>query len=148
MGPCRAGPLLGRASENNALCFWVASPGGSAPYGQAVALENLAAVWATARRRGAERAVLARVVERAADLDGFRAAVPDAEVTVVRLVAPADVVSARLRGRERGAGLDWHLRRAPELAAVLDRSDVPGAVVVNDGPVRPVAEAVLAAAGW
>jgi len=119
------------------------------PFGQRVALANLEAVWRTARQAGATRALLARVVEARADLDGFRRAIPGAEITIVRVVAPAPVVDERLAGREVGAGLDWHRHRAVELAGILDRAAVEDATVANGGrPVRAVATDALVAAGW
>jgi hypothetical protein len=120
------------------------------PYGQRIALANLAAVWANARAAGASHAVLARVVEQTEEIDGFRTAIPGAEVVVARLTAPAALVAERLRRREHGSGLRWHLARAPELAAVLDATGPANVTVVDDGDRSPVslAEEVLRSAGW
>lgn len=118
-------------------------------FNEDAALENLAAVWANFRAAGAERLVVAGVVERAADLDGYRRAVPGARITVCRLTAAAATRAARLRGREVGAGLEWHLRRTEELEAILDAVRLDDFAVDNDArPVREVATEVLARAGW
>jgi hypothetical protein len=69
------------------------------------ALENLASVWANYLAAGAERLVVAGVVERAADIAGYRRAIPGAQITVCRLRASEETRVARLCGRETGAGL-------------------------------------------
>lgn len=120
------------------------------PFGQRIALANLAAVWANAVTAGATRAVMARVVEERAELPGYRSAIPGSAVIVVRLTAPPAVVAARLRGRERGAGLDWHLARAGELDAILDAHGPADLTIADDGTRTPpeLATAVLERIGW
>jgi len=118
-------------------------------FNEEAALENLAAVWENFRAAGAGRLVVAGVVERAADLAGYRRAVPGARITVCRLTAAAATRAARLRAREVGAGLEWHLRRTEELEALLDVVRLEDFAVDNDArPVREVAAEVLARAGW
>ena len=118
-------------------------------YNEEALLENLASVWANFRAAGAGRLVVAGVVERAADLEGYHRAVPGARITVCRLVAAEATRLARLRERERGAGLAWHLARTVELDQVLDAARLDDFAVVNEGQsVRAVALAVLAGAGW
>jgi hypothetical protein len=118
-------------------------------FNQDTVLENLAAVWANFRAAGAERLVVAGVVERPEDLAGFRRAVPGARITVCRLVAAEATRLERLRDRERGAGLEWHLHRTVELERVLEAARLDDFTVVNeDRPVRDVALEVLARAGW
>ena len=86
------------------------------PYGQRLALANLAAVWPTYAAAGAERLIVARVVEDRAELDHYRAAVPCAQPIVCRLTAPTALMHERLRIREPGMFLDQVLTRAAELA--------------------------------
>ena len=118
-------------------------------FNREVAYRNLAAVWATFRAAGATRLAVAGVVERASDLDGYRGAIPDAAITVCRLTAPEATRLARLRERERGAGLQWHLDRTVELERILDAVRLEDFVVENgDRPLRDVAAEVLARAGW
>src|SRR5688500_2328997 len=57
------------------------------PFEIALGLRNLAAVAANYRSAGAGRLVLADVVESRADLAGYREAIPDAAILVVRLQA-------------------------------------------------------------
>lgn len=49
----------------------------------------------------------------------------------------------------RRQGMKWHLRRAAELAAQMDRDRVEDSVVEADGrPVPAVAREVVARSGW
>ena len=48
-----------------------------------------------------------------------------------------------------GAGLAWHVARAAELAAQMDRDQVEDVVIETDGrPVAAIARDVLARTGW
>ena len=42
-------------------------------------------------------------------------------------------IERRLAGRETGAGLDWHRRRAAELAALMERNRVEDLLVDTEG---------------
>ncbi|MFI5271735.1 MAG: AAA family ATPase [Ktedonobacterales bacterium] len=114
-----------------------------------LAMRNLAAVWRNFQEQEARRLVLADVVESRADLQRYRAAVPGAEIVVVRLRAALPTLVARLEARELGAGRDWHVRRAAELAARMEAGAVADAVVETDGrAVVEIARDVLARAAW
>jgi adenylylsulfate kinase len=118
-------------------------------FNQVAMLDNVASVWANALAAGATRLVIASVVERRDHRDAFRRAVPGAQITVCQLIAPMDVRTSRLRQRERGAGLEWHLRRTEELQIILDNAGVHDFAVSNDRrPLREVASEVLIRAGW
>lgn len=115
----------------------------------ALAMRNLAAVWANFRAAGAERLVLADVVESRDELDRYRAAVPGAAITVVRLRATAETFAARVGEREQGSGREWHLARAAELAAQMDRDAVEDVLIETDGRlVTAIAREALARCGW
>lgn len=112
--------------------------------------ENLALLWPSYRAHGATHLVLAGVLEDVTDLARYRAAVPGAQITVVRVVAPERVRRDRLRGRmPPGPSLDWHLDRTAELDAILDRGGHEDFVIENgERPVRDVALEVLRRARW
>ncbi len=103
------------------------------PFHIQLGLRNLAAVWTNYRDAGARRLILADVVESRAEVAGYRAAVPGARVVVVRLRAPVPVLVRRLEGRETGASLDWHCRRAAELAEQMEASAVEDILVDTEG---------------
>ena len=119
------------------------------PFNLLLATNNLRAVWANAAAAGAERLVLASVVESEAHLQMMMSAVPDAEPFVCRLCAPVAVLHQRLRRREIGSALDWHLYRAGELAEILEDSGVGDVVIdTSDRPLRDIATEILEAADW
>ncbi|MEE9206688.1 MAG: hypothetical protein V3U50_06905 [Acidimicrobiia bacterium] len=106
-------------------------------------------MWSNAARAGAERLVLASVVESVSDLQLILGAIPGATPFVCRLHAPVPLLHKRLRRREIGTGLDWHLRRASELATILEDGNVDDVVVdASDRPLRSIAVDVLEAADW
>lgn len=112
--------------------------------------ENLAALWPNYRAHGATHLILARVLEDGAELGRYRAAVPGAQITICRLVAPEAARVARLLKRmPPGPSRDWHLNRTVELEAILGRLANEDFTVENgDRSVREVALDVLVRAGW
>jgi adenylylsulfate kinase-like enzyme len=118
-------------------------------FNQVAVLENVASLWRNARRVGAQRFVIATVVERREELDAYRHAIPHAELVLVQLTAPEAVRVARLRRREIGAELEWHLQRTAGLQRILDDAALHDFAIANDGrPAREVALEVLTRAGW
>ena len=118
-------------------------------FNEDVALRNLRAVWANFHAAGARRVVIAGVIERPADLAGYREAIPGAVIQTCRLAAAEPTRLARLRSREHGAGLEWHLERTVELERILDATRLEDFTVVNEHqPLRAAAEEVLVRAGW
>ena len=113
-------------------------------FGSGLGLLNLASVWRHARDCGARCLIVPRVMEAQNDVEGVRSAVGHADVVVVRLTAPLGVLRERLRQRERGAALDWHLRRAEELAPQLEATGPADHVVEAGGRVpQDVARVIL-----
>jgi hypothetical protein len=107
-------------------------------------------MWPNYRAHGAERLVLARVLEDRAELDRYRTVIPDAQITVCRLVARQSLREQRLRDRmPPGPSLDWHLARTIELETILQQHPLEDFVVENgERPVRDVAIEVLVRSGW
>ncbi|WP_431837305.1 adenylyl-sulfate kinase [Cellulomonas sp. Y8] len=127
---------------------WPAPPGD--PFQQDLELENLRAVAAVYRRRGASRLVLAGVLEDRASRAAYEDAV-GVPLTVCRLRLPVPAVRDRLDARHAGypSVLAWHRHRAGELHAILEGARVEDAVVDVDGLApAEVAAAVLRAVGW
>jgi len=110
---------------------------------------NLACMWENFRRTGARRLLLCRVLEARSLLGRVAEAVPGADVTVVRLRAPWELVRARIVAREAGRDPQWYLDTADYLFDRLEHAGVEDHVVDNgDRPVAQVAADVLHAAGW
>jgi hypothetical protein len=155
-GPCGVGKstvafecmeILARADVPAAmvdaeLAYFHPKPGGD-PHGYAVAEEALRALWRVYAAAGHRRLLLARVVENREQLGIVERAVPGARVRILRLVAAPATVRDRLRRREIGSGLAWHLGRSEEIAA----ADL-GEPVDADRDVQGIARDVLARAGW
>lgn len=128
--------------------YWPMPPGD--PFGMVVELENLSTMAATYVRHGAQRLVLAGVVETRADRLLVEAAV-GVPLTVCRLRLPLDAVRARLANRHADDPETqvWHLDRAQVLEDILDANQVADQIV-DVGGLSPgeVAERVLAEVGW
>lgn len=126
---------------------WPSPPGD--PFHTGLELANLAAVTHNFVRAGAERLVLAGVMESASDRRRYEEAV-SLPLTVCRLVVPLPELRERLTARHPpGAERDWHLTRAGQLHAILEASMVDDVTVeVQDQPTASVAAEVLRAVGW
>jgi hypothetical protein len=151
----RVGDLLADASVPHAvidldhLCrSWPAPPGDRFNLG--VRLRNLRSVAGTYVEAGATHLVLAGVVETREQ----RALHDDAvgtELTVCRLTVEQAELNRRLRARhyDDHQSLLWHLRRAPELASILDDAGVDDfSVDATHAPAQEIAAIVARTAGW
>jgi len=110
---------------------------------------NLASIWPNFEAAGATCLILARVVESRDDIAAYREAIPGARILVVRLRASLKTLAERVRHRERGSGLDWHLARAAELAPQMDRDRVEDLLIETDGrTILEIADEILERTGW
>ena len=111
-----------------------------------LAMQNLAAIWVNFQAYSATRLIVADVIEARDELERYRTAIPGAEIFVVRLRASLETLAQRVRKRETGSGLEWHLERAPVLAAIMDHNNVEDLLIETDGKfVIQIAEEILAA---
>jgi hypothetical protein len=118
-------------------------------FNRETALENLASLWTNFQAAGIQRLVVAAVVETPADWQQVVAAVPGAAVVICRLVAPQAIRESRLRGRETGRGLAWHLARTVALEEILEQANLEDFRVENGArALGVVALEVLQRAGW
>ena len=125
-------------------------PGGSTDFNRSLAVRNLGLVWASFAAAGVRRLVLERIVQTVGDVAALRDALPDCEIVVCRVNASAATIAPRIAGREPGSAREFLTRVSPEIAACLDRLDLGGFTVDNDGDVSVTALAhrVLAQIGW
>ncbi len=119
-------------------------------YGQQLMLNNLTAIWPIYAAAGAERLLVARVVEDRSELQYYREAVPGAEPIVCRLTAPIQTMQERLRCREPGMFQAQGVARSAALADILRRSRAEDFTVDNGvgRSINDVAREVLSRAGW
>ncbi len=118
-------------------------------WGTNLGLANLAALWRNYAALGADRLLLARVIEDRKELDGYRDAVPGAAIVVVRLRASPSTLQERIRRRGEGRGMEWHLDRAVELAPLMDKQRVEDFVVETEGrQPGELARETLRRVGW
>lgn len=124
--------------------IWPAPPGDR--FNSAIELANLRAMARTFLEAGAQVLVAAGVIEERAARAQYEEAM-GAPLTVVRLVAPRELVRARLRHRHDGEpeALAWHLDRYDELTAILDAAGVEDMCVQVVGDPRDTARAVFSA---
>ncbi|MGE0191145.1 MAG: hypothetical protein AB7T63_03795 [Planctomycetota bacterium] len=112
-------------------------------WGYAVAEEGLRALWGVYAAAGHTRLLLSRVVEDDEQLAIVERAIPDARIRLYRLVATPATIEHRLRRREIGSGLAWHIQRSDEIA----RSTLGEPIDAERG-VIDIAVDVLQRAGW
>src|SRR3982751_1917587 len=89
-------------------------------FNEVIVERNLSCLVRTFLEAGATRLVIAGVIEALSDVAVYSRCVPNAEIQVCRLTADLELRRSRLRGREKGAGLGWHLDRTAELDAIQD----------------------------
>src|SRR5919202_742308 len=93
------------------------------PWNERLAHRNLASLWQNFRAVGVERLIVTRVLETRPLIRRIDDAVPGAEVVVVRLRAPLEVVQARIRARDRDHP-EWFLDAAEHLVPAMDAQAV------------------------
>ena len=121
------------------------------PFAHEVELANLRDLGRNYRAAGAQRLVLAGVVEDGAQVPRYVEALGGSRLLLCRLIADAHVVEERLRRRHHDdpAALRWHLDRAVELSALLDARGFEDLRVDTTGrSPEAVAQEIRAAAGW
>lgn len=121
------------------------------PFNNAVELQNLEVMCAVYRRSGAERLILAGVIEHAVDVPKYTQASGSSDMLVCRLGADIGLLRSRLAKRHAGdeQKLNWYLHRVGELADILEREDLDD-VVLDSGAASPaeLATALAGHAGW
>ena len=110
---------------------------------------SLGAIYQNIRRAGIRHVLLAEAVETREELERIRGATAGAQMTVCRLVAPAGVLQARVRARERGMLQQQFVDRARHLDDVLRAAALEDFALPNYArPVTEVARELLQRAGW
>lgn len=116
------------------------------PFDFRLTLANVVSVATNYRAAGVRIVVLAGVIETTHQLRRYEEelGVGDAVFDHVMLVAPPDVVEQRLRARHEDADeLQWHLKRAPELASILGSAALPGPTFDSQPPLPQLAHHIV-----
>lgn len=112
---------------------------------------NLAAMWSTYRALGHTRLIMSGVMMHL-DFDKrwILAAIPDARITVVRLLAAEATLLARVARREIGSGADEQAQRSLRQAKRMASENGEGAIIVPADDKAPVdlAATLLRQVGW
>jgi adenylylsulfate kinase len=118
-------------------------------FNEVIVEQNLSCVVGNFLEVGAAYFLIAGVIETSADLAVYERCIPNAEIQVCRLTADIDLRRQRLRTRETGAGLHWHLNRTAELDTILDKAQIEDFSIDNGNrSLREVSLEVLVRAGW
>jgi nucleoside-triphosphatase THEP1 len=118
-------------------------------FGEGFALDALGLLVPRLRATGVQRLILARALWERESLSRYRRALPDADITVVRLTAPLEVIEARIRRREVGSATEWYLTRARELHERWTSRVFEDVVIQTaDRDVRSIAEEIVRTIGW
>ena len=124
--------------------YWTAGPST-----MEMACSNLRVVWKNYRAVGATHLVIAGVVESEADARRYGDAAELTSLSVCRLSAQPEAIEARLRGRNSGNALEWHLARARELQELMEERSIGDLVIETDSKDHEmIAREVLAGVGW
>ncbi len=121
------------------------------PFNRELELQNLRALAANYRAAGAQRFILAGVIEAPGETARYLDALDANGIVLIRLTARPEVLSDRLRARHRDdpADLRWHLERVGELTAILDRFEGHDLVLdSSDAAPGDLVRAVRLAARW
>lgn len=112
---------------------------------------NLGAIWSTYGALGCRRLIMTGVMMHL-DFDKrwILSAIPEAQITVVRLSATAPTLLARLAQREIGSGAEDQARRSLRQAERMAGEDVDGLIILPTDGKRPdeLAANVLQQIGW
>ena len=104
---------------------------------------NLRSVWDNFLAQRPTHVILSRFIHQAPQLERLRGSLPGVDLTVVRVVAPSELVEERLRRRDVGAELEEHLAEVASMDVQLDRGRIWDFEVVNDA--RSIREVALEA---
>jgi hypothetical protein len=121
------------------------------PFNHELELQNLASLAANFRRVGAERFIVAGVIEDPREVERYVQALSARALRVFRLTARSEVLNTRLRQRhsDNSVELAWHLNRAGQLTEILDLASMDE-VLIDTAGLSPaqLAEFVRKDVGW
>ncbi|KAA3665524.1 MAG: hypothetical protein DWQ04_00170 [Chloroflexi bacterium] len=106
-------------------------------------------VWPVYMQKGASKLILARVVESESEIRRYSQVLKTQSITLIRVTASEEVRKSRLKKRELGASLTWHLNRTTQLEKILEKLMIENFVITNENrSVEHVAEEALKLVKW
>lgn len=121
------------------------------PFHHELELINLSDLVRNYRSAGAERLVLAGVIETATEIPRYQQVLGSTGLFLCRLTVEPAIGAARLRHRHEGDpdGRDWSLKRMAELAGILADADIDHLVLdTSRRTPTELADNLRCAAGW
>lgn len=112
---------------------------------------NLSALWSTYRALGHSRLVMSGVMLHLDfDRQWILSAIPEARITVIRLLATEETLASRLAQREIGSGAEAQLQRTLKQAKRMAQEKADDVIAVSTDARTPqdLARLVLHRAGW
>lgn len=106
----RQGESVAAIDLDSLRTLWPENP--DDPFHARLGLTNLSAIWPHFAERGARWLLLTDAVGHPDQRHVYEDAIPDAVIVILRLNVPIDRVHERLRRREAGKSLTWHLHRS------------------------------------
>jgi len=121
-----------------------ASPLNNDPHGTKLGLKNLSAIWQNYYSLGIRNLIIPYVIEDQEEIERFRSSAPGSVISVVRLSASTKTLHERLRARQLGGSLEWHLERADELNSLYANNNLGNIIINTDNKtIHAVAEEVI-----
>jgi hypothetical protein len=106
-------------------------------------------VWPVYQAAGIQKLILARVVETREGFRRYSEILNDASITLCRIIASEKVRRLRLKSRESGESLQWHLNRTVELERIFESAALEDFVITNENePIEYIAQKTLKYAKW
>jgi hypothetical protein len=110
---------------------------------------NLHSVCANFAAAGVSRFIVARALEKRAELEHCREAVSAEDVVVCRLNADVALMQQRVARRETGVFQETFVARVAKLNEILDRANLEDFTIANgDRALKEIATEMLDKAGW
>lgn len=105
---------------------------------------NLSAIWPNYAKLGITHVIIPNVIESCEEIENYKSAIPNADITVIRLDASIDILHKRLENRETGEMLKWHKDRAVELKKQFDERNLEHSVInIDNKSVETAAAEVI-----
>ena len=119
------------------------------PFHMNLGYKNLSALWRNYKAVGVTHLIVPNVVENISDLKKIKSAILNTDIKIVRLKADIKTIHNRLRNRDKGESLKWHLNRAIVLTRQLENAKVENFVVdTKNKPILKIAKEIILKLGW